>query len=46
MLCDVIYKESTYSSPIIGAGDGPVAFLACCIPNLGFNSLAINLTKI
>jgi hypothetical protein len=45
MLCDVINQQSTHSSSIVGTGDGPIPLLSCCVPNLGLDSLAINLKE-
>ncbi len=45
MLCDVINQQSTHSSSIVGTGDGPIPLLSCCVPNLGLDSLAINLKR-
>ena len=40
---DIIHKQRTNGSPVIGWCDGTVAFLPRCVPDLGFDSFGIDL---
>ncbi len=39
----IVDKESTNGTTVVGGGDGTVTFLACCVPDLGFDSFAVDL---
>ncbi len=43
VLRDVIHEERADSAAVVGAGDGAVPLLACCVPDLRLNGLAIHL---
>lgn len=43
MLADIIHKQRPHSAPIVRGSDGPVAFLPCRVPDLGFDGLGIDL---
>ncbi len=43
MLADIIHQQSPHSAPIVCGGDSTVAFLPCCIPDLGFDGLGVDL---
>ena len=43
MFGDIVYQESADSSPVIGGGDGAVAFLTGRVPDLGFDGLSFGL---
>lgn len=44
-LCDIIDKEGSEGTAIVGTGNGPVAFLSGSIPYLRFHSSSLNLAN-
>lgn len=43
MLRDVIHQQSSYSATIVRTSDSSVSLLSCCVPDLSFDRLSINL---
>jgi len=43
VLADVVDKQSADSATVVCGGDGAVPLLACGIPDLGFDSLCVDL---
>ena len=43
MLGNVVDQESSHSSSVVRTGDSSVPLLACSVPDLGLDSLSINL---
>ena len=43
MLANVIDQQRSYSSSVVCGGDGSVSFLACRVPDLGFDGFCIDL---
>ena len=45
MLGNVVDQESSHSSSVVRTGNSSVPLLACSVPDLGLDSLSINLDK-
>lgn len=43
LLGDVVHQQGAHGSAVVGAGDGSVALLARCVPDLCFDGLAVHL---
>jgi hypothetical protein len=43
VFADIVDEQSANSAAVICRSNSPVPLLACCIPNLGFDRLGINL---
>jgi hypothetical protein len=45
MFADVIHKQRTNSTSVIGRCDCSVSLLTCRVPNLGLDGLCVNLNR-
>lgn len=43
VLRDIVDEQRTHGATIVGRGDGAVAFLTRCVPNLGLDGFAVDL---
>lgn len=43
MLADIVNQQRAYGTAVVGRGDGAVTFLACRVPDLGFDGFGIDL---
>lgn len=43
VLRDVVHEKRAYGATVVGGGDGAVAFLASCVPDLGFDCFGVDL---
>lgn len=44
-LRNIVHQEGSEGSPVVGAGDRPIPFLACRVPYLSFHTSPLDLTK-
>jgi hypothetical protein len=45
VLADVVDEEGADGTAVVGGGDGAVALLASCIPDLGLDGLGVDLDR-
>ncbi len=43
MLADIVHQQRAHGSAVVCRRDGAVAFLARCVPDLGFDGFGIDL---
>ena len=43
VLADIVHQQRAHGTAVVGARDGAVAFLASCVPDLGFDGLGVYL---